>query len=182
MIKKGIHLDVTGGIHTNLDVENTKTGKTTHIGTDAEGKAGANIKKGEVTTHTQTKVKENAFTKILKGKDPRNKVNQLQISKTTNKDTKINFSKGQKIEHYSTILKSQHNVNGNKQNNIIKTENNKISTINRNKNVSTNRNTKTNQKNPVNNKTIQRTTQKVINKVRSSHIRKNAIFKRTSKK
>ena len=75
--KKGFHVDVSGGIHTNLDVENTKTGKTIHVGTDAEGKAGVNINKGEVTTHTETKINENAFTKILKGKDPRNNVNQL---------------------------------------------------------------------------------------------------------
>ena len=43
--KKGPHFDVSGGIHAGVDVENTKTGRTTHVGTDAEGKAGANIKK-----------------------------------------------------------------------------------------------------------------------------------------
>jgi len=60
---------------------------------DAEEKVGANIQKGELTTHTEIKVKENTFIKKLKGRDPRNNVNSLQISKTTNKNIRINFSK-----------------------------------------------------------------------------------------
>jgi hypothetical protein len=171
---RGLHFDVSGGIHAGVDVENTKTGKSTHVGKDAEGKAGANIKKGEITTHTETKVKENAFTKILKGRDTRNNVNNLQTIKTTNKNTKINFSNEKVVSHYSTILKDQHNIiNGNKQNNI-------------NKNVKTDNINKSNKENvrknpPFTHKVLQNNSKATTNNNRKQ-IRRNILFKNSSKR
>jgi len=70
--KKGVHVDVKGGIHAGVDVKNTKTGKEIHIGGDAKGKAGANVNKGKVTTNVSrsTKVKKgnNISSKYFKKK------------------------------------------------------------------------------------------------------------------
>ena len=132
-------------------------------------------------THTETKVKENGLTKILKGRDPRNNVNSLQTSKTTNKNTINNLHNEQLIKHYSDILKSQHKENRNKQNNI-------------NINVKTNRNAKTNpesaKKNQVlikkdsmtNHKAIQKKPKTTITKNNRIQNRRSVIFKRSSKK
>jgi len=67
--------------------------------------------------------------------------------------------------HYSTILKNQHNINGNNQNNI-------------NKNLKTNSNDKTNKENVKKNPP---STQKFPQNNSKTTIRRDAIFKSSSK-
>ena len=102
---------------------------------------------------------------ILKGRDH---------SKTTNKNTVAKFPNEKLINHYSTTLKNQHNVNRNKQNII-------------NKNVKTNSNVQTNKENvkknpPSTQKVSQSNSKTTNNNKRRSQIRRNIIFKNSSKR
>ena len=65
--KKGLHADVKGGIHTRVDVKNTKTGKRDHIGGDSKGKTGSTFKSGKVTTHKNNNLRGTGLSNISKG-------------------------------------------------------------------------------------------------------------------
>jgi hypothetical protein len=98
-----------------------KTGKSTHIGGDAQGKAGVNVKNGKVTTQKKGNLRGTGLSNIFKKNNNKNVNGKKNTNNNSNKGIKQNnVNKGNKQITVNKGIK-QNNVNkGNKQINVKK--------------------------------------------------------------
>jgi hypothetical protein len=88
--KKGLNVDVKGGIHAGVDVKHTKTRKSIHLGVDAKGKAGVNVKDGKVTIHKQGNLRGTGLANIFKGNN--NKKDNKLVNNRRKQNNQITFN------------------------------------------------------------------------------------------